>query len=477
MLGEWLPDFPDYKNPGCLVAENVIPVPGGYGPQYGLLAQSQTATGAILGAKLMFASNGSPIVVGGTTTRLFKNLAGTVSQTTIVTATTEPWDFCRFNDFVVATNVANNPYCMDDLDTDTAWTGLAATAPKARYCERIEDFLMLGGIDGSPSRIQWSPFNSPGGVWTPARLTQAGYANLDKALGGVQRIVGGRYPMIFQERGVQRIEYVGPPTVWRVTEIEGARGCIAPFSVVRLGYITYYIAQDGFWSTDGNSFEQIGGSRVNKWFFDNVTLSDISKTHGTVDFENSCIVWSFVSGGGFTRFIRYSYTENRWSHGRVTVSRLVETVAGDVTLEQLSALYPSIEDVPVSLDDPRWKGRNRTLAAFVDGTTTTDLNLFTGERLAAEIETGEFQLIPGRRVTTKRARPLGEGGQHWQVAPVAIGNDRVETGGAFSSVMEGGWAAIRSDGMTMRLKMRAPAGANWTTIQGVQPDVRPSGGR
>ena len=35
-FGEWLPDHPDYKNPGCLTADNCFPVPGGYGPFPGL---------------------------------------------------------------------------------------------------------------------------------------------------------------------------------------------------------------------------------------------------------------------------------------------------------------------------------------------------------------------------------------------------------------------------------------------------------
>jgi hypothetical protein len=148
-----------------------------------------------------------------------------------------------------------------------------------------------------------------------------------------------------------------------------------------------------------------------------------------------------------------------------------------MTLEDIGALYATLEDVPASLDDPRWQGRNRTLAAYVDGTSTTDLNTFSGERLAANVETGEFQPVPGKRVTTLTARPLGKGGEVFTVAPVAIGNDRTETVGDFNAVMEAGWAPIRADGQSMRLALRAAAGADWESLQGAQVGFRPSGGR
>jgi hypothetical protein len=189
---------------------------------------------------------------------------------------------------------------------------------------------MLGNIAGFPNRVQWSSFNSPATSWTPARLTQAGYADLTRSFGTVQRIVGGRFPIVFQERGVQRVESIEPPIVHRFTPIEDARGCLAPFSVVTIGFVTYYLAQDGFWSTDGNSFQPIGTSRINKWFFENCAASKIALTHGTIDFENECIVWAFKTADAtFDRLIRYSYSENRWSHARVSLDRLVETVLGE----------------------------------------------------------------------------------------------------------------------------------------------------
>ena len=104
---------------------------------------------------------------------------------------------------------------------------------------------MLGYIDGAPTRIQWSSFNSPATTWAADRLTQAGYADLDPRFGPITALVGGRYPMVFQERGISLVQYVGPPTVWRVSVVSEDRGCIAPFSVATIGSQTYFLSGMG----------------------------------------------------------------------------------------------------------------------------------------------------------------------------------------------------------------------------------------
>ncbi len=481
MFGEWLPDHPDFMNPGSPVANNVIPIPGGYAPQRDMLDADQSVTGVCMGARLMFTSDGTDVIIGGGIDKLFKNVAGTSTSTSGFNEldASDAWDFCQFNDFVIATSINNAPKRLTDIDTDITWGGLAetATAPNARYCERVEDFLMLGNIEDHPHRIQWSPFNSPTGDWTPNRLTQAGYGDLPRHMGAVQRIVGGRYPLVMQERGINRLEYIGPPVVWRATEIEQQRGVLAPFSVVTVGFTTYYLGQDGFMSTDGNSFQPIGAGRVDRWFFETASTANLRETHGAIDFEHKCVVWAFKTGETFDRIIRYCWSENRWSTATVAVSRLVEAVTDGLTLEQIGALYATLEDIPVSLDDPRWQGRNRVLSAYIDGETSTHLNQAVGATLRANLETPEFQPVPGRRSMLKSCKVLGSGGENWVVASISIQNDRSTIQSTYRGPHAGGWSPLRGDGMSHRISCVASAGAVWDSVQGVQFDHRPSGKR
>ena len=46
LLGQFLPDAPDYKNPGYVMAKNVIPTTGGYGPFLSAAGSGDSLTSA-----------------------------------------------------------------------------------------------------------------------------------------------------------------------------------------------------------------------------------------------------------------------------------------------------------------------------------------------------------------------------------------------------------------------------------------------
>ena len=476
-FGEWLPNAPEYKNPGIIRAMNIIPMTGGYGPMASPVGIGLTTLpGPCRGAATFYTAADLPLQVGGSSTALWTLRGSTLANTTGYTAIGDgaSWDFAQFNQFIIATTSANKPQYLSNLGSDDSWSDLPGSPPNAKVCARIGEFLMLGDIANVPNRIQWSAFNNPSS-WAASRLTQANFADLPLDYGRVQRIVGGRFSLVFQERGVGRLEYIGPPVVWRYAEIEKARGALAPFAVVTVGFLTYFLGQDGFWATDGSSFLPIGTQRVNQWFLNQADNDRIQETHATIDWPSESIVWAFISrgGSGFDRFIRYSWGQNRWAEGELAVDRFVDTSGGGLTLEQIGAIYPDLEAVPFSLDDPRWSARFRVLAAY----RNNDFAVFSGPSLAARIETGEFQPVPGRRVFASRARMLGEGAQLWKVAPATYQNDRQSNFGPFRGAGVAGWAPMRADGQSMRIACIADAGTDWRTVQGVQPTFRISGAR
>lgn len=357
-IGEFLPAFPKQNNPGCVVANNCIPAESGYAPLYGPVLSATTVTrsgggtqstflGPVRGAALAFRSDGSPVIVGGSQDNLFVRVGSAATETAAASSVVsgEFWDFAQFNDFVFATSIANNPQYLTDIDSDTSWSDLTGSPPKARYCERFADFLMLGYIDGFPNRIQWSGFNNPGGSWTADRLTQAGYADLDPRAGAVAALVGGRYPMVFQERGISLVQYVGPPTVWRVSLVSEDRGCIAPRSVATIGSQTFFLSQDGFYMTNGSEFVPIGSQRVNQWFFDNADNAYLSWTQAAVDWQTRCVIWAFRSAGSSLpdKMLIYSWEQNRFSTATVGVDWIVGSRISATSLEDLDALFATLD--------------------------------------------------------------------------------------------------------------------------------------
>ncbi|NJM13955.1 MAG: hypothetical protein HC889_20815, partial [Synechococcaceae cyanobacterium SM1_2_3] len=337
-----------------------------------------------------------------------------------------------------------------------------------------------GNIENAPNRIQWSAFNNPGASWTASRLTQAGFADLDPEMGDITGLVGGRYPMVFQRRGISLVQYVGPPTVWRVSIVSEDRGCVAPFSIATIGAQTYFLSQDGFYVTNGSEFVPIGSQRVNKWFFSEVNNADIARTHAAVDWANRAIIWAFRSVGSTTydRFLIYSWEQDRFSTASVPVQWLVGARIDATSLEDLDALFATLEDVTPSMDSEIWLAGDRVLGAFVASGADAVFSLFNGSALQADWELGAFQPSPGQRAFVSEAQAVLEATDwNMQVSAIAADNERAELASSYNVPGVNGAVPLRADGKEMRLAARMPAGSDWRRAQALQLTFRGSGRR
>ncbi|MEL6361723.1 MAG: hypothetical protein AAFR21_11615 [Pseudomonadota bacterium] len=477
-LGEWLPSAPTFENPGCEVADNCIPTTRGYGPIRSLDDTGDNTTEQVYGAQQFYDSNQDSVIVAGSDTRLIKRTSSALTETTGLSSigTGEAWDFAQFNNFLFATANGNSPQYLANINTDTTFASVPGSPPSAKRCAKVGEFLVLGNISGAPNRIQWSSYNNPAGSWAVDRLTQSGFADLDTAGGAVQRIIGGRYALIFLERAILRMVYVGPPSVWSLPEVTTDRGTTAPFSVVNVGFLTYFLAQDGFYVTNGSQVEPIGTQRVNSWFFENVNQAFISEVHGAVDWQNECIFWVFRStGDGYDRALIYSWAQQRWSSGTFQTGWLVGANKDAVDIDSLDAIYGNIDAIPYSLDDPRFLAGERRLAMFdVDRNYQT----FSGTPLEATWETGAFQPSPGQRVMASEARPIMEANS-WDARMTLYMWDNM---GMFSASAErptgfAGFSPIRGEGNRIGVRMRKPGGTDWSEAQSVQVRYQEAGFR
>lgn len=484
-FGPWVPSAPDYRQGGCVIADNVIPRPmGGYGPLRGKEATSDTVDGAVIGAEALWKIDGTNLIVGGTADTLFLRTPGNVTQQFIgITPVPdgEAWDFAQFNDKVFATSSTNRPKYLEDIETDTDWSNVPNRPPRAKFCARVGEFLMLGALRDQPNRIQWSAFNNPLGEWTTSRLNQSGFADMPREFGPVQRIAGGRFAIVFQERGVNTLQYVGPPRVFRRETLEEGAGCVASFSVVTVGFRTFYLSQDGFKATNGSEVVNIGAGLVNQWFYENVNTARIARTQGTVDWKNQCVLWAWCSKGQSRpdRLLVYSWAEDRWTSGTIDVDWITGCQLDYDTLEEIGAAYPDLDaDVPVTLDDDFWQGEGRGLSVWEEADQISTLYMMQGTTLAAEFQTAEMEPQPGRRVFASEVWPLIENAsQASTFATVTRANDASQSTSAYAAVGVAGFAPIRADGRTLALSQKIPAGTDWNDAQGLQVTFRVSGKR
>lgn len=478
---DWLPDRPSFQNPGCETADNVIPTEGGFGPFPGPVPSSESYTSAVKGARQLFTPSSDSVVVGGMDDRLFvrrSNVAETSGLSSIGDG--ERWDFAQFNNFVFATAQNNAPQYLDNVASDNTWSAAPGSPPSAKVCARVLDFLMLGNIAGAENRFQWGPVNNPLGDWTPSRQTQAGIADLDPSGGELQRIVGGRFPMILQERAIRRLSYVGPPVVWDAQVISEDKGTLAPFSVVSVGYFTFFLSQDGFAVTNGSTEQSIGSKRVNEWFFDKVDTLKIREVQGAVDWNNRCIIWGFHqnSVNEFDRAIIYAWRQNRWSSATFSAQQYVDSPQDGVTLEELGEQFPNLDEIEVSLDSDQWSQGKLILNSFsLDENDVVRYNNMTGAPLTARWQTGDFQIGAGRSVYVSAARPQIDANDWDARFSLECRNSRNERNQSLEMPTgRDGWAPVRGEGNTLAMTVVKPSG-EWSDMSAITVEYTPAGGR
>lgn len=414
-FGEWLPDQPDYKNPGLVEAENVLPVVGGYGPFATPVASDDVVNGNVIGARLFFRGNGTTVIAGGTSTRLFVLVGGTVTETNPPYTAATAWRFERFNNLIVAVSKTNAPQYLDNIESDTSWSALPGTPPKASVIGRVGDFLVLGDVDDGtdrPNRVQWGGFNNPTVSWVVDPGELSSWQDLDPKYGKVTGIVGGRWGLVFQQRAIWRMTFVGAPKVFDFELVADDRGCIAPDSIVTIGYQTYFFDRDGVYVTNGSEVASIGNERINAFLEGEMDPARRDKTQGAINWPQRCIVWSFRIPGDSTyqRQLCYSFVTQKFTAASQTVDWLVQANQDALTLADLAALFPSgLGSMSAyEIGTAEWKSRDRLFAAFVDIGSTSAFAPFTGAAAAGYVTTGDYSIEPGRRALVAGLSPIVE---------------------------------------------------------------------
>ena len=251
-VGPYMPDQPDYKNPGSNVCTNLVPltkITGGngqprvtYGPMPSLsIYSSNTLDGPALGAYAVTDPDGDVFIFAGDGTKLYKLAVGVTTFADAskaggyTTAADQKWNATLFGTKVIFTNFTD-PIQSFELGVSSLFADLSESAPKARFVGVVKDFFVTANTndptDGAqPQRVWWSAvddatnFPTPGSV-TAAQL-QSDYQDLVGDAGWIQGLVGQLGTSdgaIFQERAIVRMNYIGPPAIFDFRAAEGVRG-------------------------------------------------------------------------------------------------------------------------------------------------------------------------------------------------------------------------------------------------------------
>jgi hypothetical protein len=480
-LGEWLPDQPAYPNPGAIEVRNAIPQAGSY-RSFNAFSANTGAAGSLILNAIWVEFAGSIEVIAGTTTTLLRLSGGSWSTVGSGYSVTS-WEFARFGSQVIAVAPGQAPQIIDLSVGSPAFSSITGTPenpPNARRIGIVRDFVMLGNLDSEPDVIQWSGYNNAT-IWDDGGSTQyQADAQILFTGGDVQKIIGGPFGYVFQEREIKAVEYIGPPPVFNIQTLDRERGAISGDSVVAAGDRVFFLAQDGFYMIVGGQFTPIGAERVNRWFLDEVDSAAISEVVGAVDRRNTLVVWGFktdATASVLQRLLIYNYTVDRWAYADVSadnITNLVELRNVGYTLDTLDTILPGGPDVDsITVESPAYVGGALLLFATGSGGT---LGTFTGDAKQAVIDTAEFDGGQNLRRSITNVRPLVEGDASTSITVSVGARDSLRdtptftAAQALNSVDE---APILSDARYHRIRLTVEDG--FDHANGVDVMSRPSG--
>ena len=449
-FNELLPDLPDFGNPGLTKAENCMPHQNGYKEFPGLTTVSSALSGFCQGAVSALAKDGTTNYYAGDATKLYRLDATTWTDSSksggYACPADDSWEFARGQgDTIIAVNIAD---AMQKITMGgTAFSDLATSTltPKARHIATVRQFPVIGNVDEGgtlyPNRVRW-PNIDDDADWDQDAASQADYQDLDGPGGWIQKIVGGEYGVIFQEKAIWRMQYEGTPTVWRFDEVERNRGAWAKNSVVRYGRFVFYLAEDGFYVFDGVQSTPIGANKVDLFFFNELDETYKARIQGALDLRNRNIVWAYTTtdsagNGDPDKMLIYNWPTQKWSTVDLDTEHLFSTLTEGYTLDTLDNVSSSVDALVFSLDSRVWTGGNPQFSAF---NRSHVMAHFTATALDAVFETGERENAPGQFFKTNSVRPLVNGTSATITA--RVGSRTIQN----EAVSFGSYVAINSNG-------------------------------
>lgn len=502
-FGSFAPDHPQYRSGGSPIISNVLPdarVPheGASVPSYkslnGLKALTTTAmAGRAFGARSFRDANGDGHIYAGDATSLYKIVETSFSSRTGTSFTLidgERWEFAIFNNKVIAVGGTGEDVQESTLGSTTNFSDMITSTrkPKAKHVGVVRDHVLLGNIDDPtdgavPNRVAWCAQGDETDFSESAQ-TQAGFQDLDAELGHVNRIIGGEYGVVFQDRAVSRMTKTVPPIIWQIDEVERGRGCVAPGSVVQFGNIVWYLSDDGFMRFDGRNSTPIGKHLVDKTFFQRLDTLYYDRITAVHDPINSIIIWGFAGtdaspAGTPNRYIAHNYVTMDWSEGEFDHEILFVGQGAGTTLEGLDTVSASLDALGFSLDSRQWEGSGRILAAI---NTSHHYAQFTDNPLTARLETQDIQPFRGQRTTLNAFRPVVESESSLSLA-CRVGvrdllDETISYSAAVSVESTDGKCKVRTNGRYTRFRLDPAGGFRHALgVEVEDDDLMPGGAR
>ena len=474
-FGEWLPDQPEYLNPGANTANNVYFAAQSYKRFPSLVPYSSNNIGKDSRGAGSFRDNSNTVFnFVGTNTDIYQLDGGsfTSRKGSLTGTNTDFWTFTQFGNYVIASNGVDAPqYYLMGTSTNFAnlsAIGTAGTVPTFRVSGVVRDFLVTGNHSNASNKIQWSGINDIT-VWE-AGNKQSDSQELPGSGGEIVHITSGEIGYIFRQNQIIRMDYVGGATVFRLSVISPNRGAVYGRTVCQDNRRVFFYADDGFFEVNGDQVIAIGAEKVNRFFDVDLNKAFSDRICAAVDPFNQLAMWLYPSASNTSnttgicdKIIIYNYATQKWSTADASASTIFSQFVGAYTVELMDIISENLDQINIALDTDFWSGGQLYLGAIDSDYKAA---IFSGTENEGTIETRELELFPGHRSSITNVRPIVDATSTVNVKSRERLAD-TPTESSTSTMTDSGDNPVRESGRYFRFKITTPSGSVWTHAQGV----------
>ena len=354
--------------------------------------------------------------------------------------------------------------------TSGAINVFTSSAPIAKYVTVVRDFVVCGHLDGgtNSNKVQWSDINDES-YWSTGSTSQSDSQILPDG-GNITGLAGGEFGLVFLEKAIVRMSYLGSPLFFQFDTISRGLGCLEGNSIATYGNTSFFLSDDGFYKCDGTNVVGIGTDKVDRSFLDDCSLTDLGSMTTAIDPVKKLVIWNYKAVDGKRHMLVYNWQISKWSRVETLATGVGTIATTGTTLDGLAALgYTNIDTMTASLDSRLFVGGKLLLAGFEDAKIIT----FTGSNYNSAIVTTDVEV--GYNSVATLARPaIDHGTATVKVASRKELDDNILFSDAVTTSSEGR-APLRSFGRYHRFSI-SPTG-NWTNAVGVDVDITPTGNR
>lgn len=376
------------------VATNVYPAEEGYRAAPGFIGISDSLPAMFMGAASFVSSDGTSSLIAGHANGLSRLTGGLWTPLLVAVAVPSRWNFAQFGDFAIAVNSG----VTQQVNLVTRAASELSGAPTASDVAVVGDFVVYAQPNGDLLRVRWSGFGDH--TKNALGVDQAGDQPMLTG-GEVMGLAGGEYGVILQRQRLVRMSRTGDATApFQFDEITPNVGCASKASIAQSGRTVFFLSDRGFMALDdGQALRPIGNEKFDRSFRMQVSSDDYERLWSVVDPARSLVMWGSPGSSG-TVWV-YNWVLDRVTTLEMSFDALFSGFETSVSLEDLNSLYPDLDTMPYSLDDPRFSGGAPRLYFVRDNAVGT----LAGPNMPATLEQGQFAAAGEKKLRVQAVWP------------------------------------------------------------------------